>query len=322
MTKAKMSLQFIPKRGLNRREVITLLVMVGSQLIIGVMMLRIMIVNQGEASVGIADVLPTMQTPFEGAHHETQKKVNSGESDGKNGKQSGTNIDCGIFGKDAKMLDFKMGLGIDVSEYLLRTKFIIGDRITCHRSFMAEKKNSLAKGLWEVIEGISELEEMASDSKTDSGSADPANTRDSSARQLLHDGAAGAGKTDRELVKVSQNPAYPAAENNRFRKEVEEKMEKNDVEGVLNMVKKSLEGLGPNAQFTQDETSDGESDAQSAEKMKSAQMSKDKVDRALAVLQEIFQDMDEEMKDTERWVRNTETVLESAVNEFKMDWKL
>ncbi|KAK6593946.1 hypothetical protein H4I96_10859 [Botrytis cinerea] len=337
MTKAKMPLQFIPKRGLNRREVIALLVMVGSQFIIGVMMLRIMIVNRGVTSIGIADVLPTMQAPFEDAHRETQmKKMNGGESDGENGKLSGTNIDCGIFGKDAKMLDFEMGLGVDVSEYLLRTRFVIGNRITCHRSFMAEKKTCLVKGLWEVIEGISELEEMASDSKAESGSADPANTSDSSAQQLLRDGATDAGKTDWEVIKFSQNPADPAAENNQFRaevsymqdrvsgfrKEVEEKMEKNDVEGVLNMVKQSLKGLGPNAQFTPDEKSDGESDAQSAEKMKSAQKSKDKVDRALAVLQEIFQEMNEEMKDTERWLKDTEAVLEGAVNEFKMVWKL
>lgn len=336
MTKAKMPLQFIPKRGLNRREVIALLVMVGSQLIIGVMMLRIMIVNQDVTSVGIADVLPTVQAPFEDAHHETQMKMNGGGSDGKNGKHSGTNIDCGIFGKDAKMLDFKMGLGVDVSEYLLRTRFVIGNRITCHRSFMAEKKTYLVKGLWEVIEGVSELEEMASDSKTESGSADPANTSDSGAQQFLRDGATHAGKTDWEVVKFSQNPAYPAVESNQFRaevsfmqdrvtgfrREVEEKMEKNDVEGVLNMVKQSLKGLGPNAQFPQGEKSDAESDAQSAEKINSAQKSKDKVDRALVVLQEIFREINEEMKDTELWLKDTEAVLEGAVNEFKMVWKL
>ncbi|TGO25161.1 hypothetical protein BPAE_0086g00260 [Botrytis paeoniae] len=314
-----MSLSLLPKRGLNPREVTALLVMVASQLIIGVMMLRMMMANQGVNNVGFTEVLPTVQPPFEGVHCEAQM----------NGKNSSGNVDCSNFKKDAMMKPFKMGQGIDASEYLLRTKIVIGNRITCHRTFVTEKRNSLVKGLWEVIEGIYELEEMAALSKIDDISA-----RDSGAQRVLRkrDGATDDVKEDWEVVKFAQNPAYPAAENNQFRAEisymvdrvtgfrkaVEEILEKNDIEGVLNMVRKSLKGFGPNEQFVQGEKSDGNSE----EKMKIAQKSKDKVNRALSGLWEIFQDMDEEMKDTERWLGDTEAALKGVVHEFVTEWKL
>ncbi|TGO39103.1 hypothetical protein BHYA_0060g00140 [Botrytis hyacinthi] len=322
-----MSLPLLPKRGLTPREVTALLVMVASQLIIGVMMLRMMMANQGVNSVGFTEVLPTIQPPFHGAQCEAQ--MNDGKH-GMNGMNLSGNIDCSNFNKDAKMKDFKMGQGIDASEYLLRTKIVIANRITCHRTFVTEKKNSLVKGLWEVIEGIYELEEMAAVSQIDESSA-----RNSGAQRVVRKGGGatdGGVKEDWEVVKFAQNPAYPADENNQFRAEisymedrvtgfrraVEEIMEKDDVEGVLNMVKKSLKGFESNEQFTQGERGDGNS----GEKMKIAQESKDKVNRALSGLWEIFQDMDEEMKDTERWLRDTETALKSVVYEFKMEWKL
>ncbi|TGO19420.1 hypothetical protein BTUL_0004g00560 [Botrytis tulipae] len=322
-----MSLPLLPKRGLTPREVTALLVMVASQLIIGVMMLRMMMANQGVTSVGFTEVLPTIQTPFHGAQCEAQM---NDEKNGKNGMNFSENIDCGNFNKDAKMKDFKMGQGIDASEYLLRTKIVIGNRISCHRTFVTEKKNSLVKGLWEVIEGVYELEEMAAGSRIDESFA-----RNSGAQRVLRkgDGATDGGvREDWEVVKFAQNPAYPADEHDQFRAEisymedrvtgfrkaVEEIMEKNDVEGVLNMVRKSLKGFGPNAQFVRDEKSDGNSE----EKMMIAQKSKEKVNRALSGLWEIFQDMDEEMKDTERWLRDTETALKSVVYEFKIEWTL
>ncbi|KAF7950852.1 uncharacterized protein EAE97_002404 [Botrytis byssoidea] len=319
-----MSLPLLPKRGLTPREVTALLIMVASQLIIGVMMLRMMMANQGVASVGFTEVLPTIQPSFHGAQCEAQM------NDGKNGMNFGGNIDCSNFNKDAKMKEFNVGQGIDASEYLLRTKIVIGNRISCHRTFVTEKKNSLVKGLWEVIEGIYELEEMAAGSRIDESFA-----QNSGAQRVLRkgDGATDGGVgEDWEVVKFAQNPAYPADEHDQFRAEisymedrvtgfrraVEEIMEKNDVEGVLNMVRKSLKGFGPNAQFVRDEKNDGNSE----EKMMLAQKSKEKVNRALSSLWEIFQDMDEEMKDTERWLRDTETALKSVVHEFKMEWTL
>ncbi|TGO54905.1 hypothetical protein BCON_0100g00250 [Botryotinia convoluta] len=319
-----MSLPLLPKRGLNPREVTALLVMVASQLIIGVMMLRMMMANQGVNNVGFTEVLPTVQHPFEGAHCEAQMN---------DGKNFSGNVDCSNFKKDTKLKPFKMGQGIDASEYLLRTKIVIGNRIMCHRTFVTEKKDSLVKGLWEVIEGIYELEEMAAVSKIDESAA-AANARNSGAQHVFRQGdrATDGVKEDWEVVKFAQNPAYPAAENNQFRAEisymedrvtgfrkaVEEKMEKSDVEGVLNMVKKSLKGLGPNEQFTQGEKTDENSEA----KMKIVQKSKDKVNRALSGLWEIFQDMDEEMKDTERWLRDTEAALKGVVHEFATEWKV
>ncbi|KAF5867440.1 uncharacterized protein Bfra_010414 [Botrytis fragariae] len=317
-----MSLPLLPKRGLSPREVTALLVMVASQLIIGVMMLQMMMANQGVNNVGFTEVLRTVPPPFEGAHCEAQMND-------KNGMNLSGNVDCSNFKKDEMMKPFKMGPGIDVSEYLLRTKIDIGNRMTCHRTFVMEKKSSLIKGLWEVIEGIYALEEMAAVSKSDDSSA-----RNSGAQRVFRKGEAATDgvKEDWEVVKFAQYPAHPAAENNqfraeisymedrvtRFRKSVEEIMEKNDVEGVLNMVRKSLKGFGSNEQFMQGEKSDGNSE----EKMKIAQKSKDKVNRALSGLWEIFQDMDEEMKDTERWLRDTEAALKDVVHEFKMEWKI
>ncbi|KAF7931229.1 hypothetical protein BELL_0007g00500 [Botrytis elliptica] len=321
-----MSLPLLPKRGLKPREITALLVMVASQLIIGVMMLRMMMANQGVNSVGFTEVLPTVESAFPGAHCEAQM---NGAKNGKNGMNVGGNIDCGHFQKDALVKDFKMGQGIAASEYLLRTNIVIAHRITCHRAFVAEKKSSLVKGLWDVIEGIYELEEMAAVSKTEDSSA-----RHSGTQRVLQKGDAAADgvKEDGEVVKFAQNPAYPTAENNQFRAEVsyvedqvtgfrkavEEIMEKDDVEGVLNMVRKSLKGFGPNENFKQGEKSDENSE----EKIKIAQESKDKVNRALSGLWEIFQDMDAEMKDTERWLRDTEAAVKSVVHELKTEWKL
>ncbi|THV55813.1 hypothetical protein BGAL_0003g00550 [Botrytis galanthina] len=322
-----MALPLLPKRGLTPREVTALLVMVASQLIIGIMMLRMMMANQGITNVGFTEILPTLQPPFDGAHGEAQ--MNDGK-DGTNGMNFSGNIDCGNFNKDAMMKEFKMGHGIDASQYVLRTKIIIGNRISCHRTFVAEKKNSLVKGLWEVIEGIYELEEMAAVSQMEESAV-----RNAGAQRVLRKGDGATGgvvEEDWEVVKFAQNPAYPAEEHNRFRAEisymedrvtgfrkaVEEIMEKDDVEGVLNMVRKSVKGFGANEQFTQGEKSDGKAE----EKMQIAQKSKDKVNRALSGLWDIFQDMDEEMKDTERWLRETETALKSVVYEFKTEWKL
>ncbi|KAF7884585.1 uncharacterized protein EAF02_004921 [Botrytis sinoallii] len=292
-----MSLPLLPKRGLKPREVTALLVMVASQLIIGVMMLRMMMANQGANSVGFTEVLPTVESAFPGAHCEAQ--MNDAKN-GKNGMNVSGNIDCGHFQKDALMKDFKMGQGIDASEYLLRTNIVIGNRITCHRAFVTEKKSSLVKGLWDVIEGIYELEEMAAVSKTEDSSA-----RHSGTQRVLQKGggAADGVKEDWEkIISFRAEVSYMEDQVTGFRKAVEEIMEKDDVEGVLNMVRKSLKGFGPNENFKQGEKSDGNSE----EKIKFAQESKDKVNRALSGLWEIFQDMDEEMKDTERWLRDTE----------------
>ncbi|KAF7912666.1 uncharacterized protein EAF01_001687 [Botrytis porri] len=322
-----MSLSLFPQRGLNPREITALLIMVASQLLIGIMMLRMMMANQtvNNASVGFVDVLPTIQPSFEGANCDTQM----------HGKDS-RNIDCSTFGKDAQFSKFNMGMGIDASEYLLKTKIVIAERIMCHRAFVSEKKNKLVKGLWEVIEGVYELEEMAAVANTDE-SASGANAKTSGSPHVFRKGedvAADAVKEDWEIVKFAQNPAFPAEENNQFRTEisymenratgfrkaVEERMEKNDVEGALNMVRKSLKGLRPNEKLIGGEKSEGDSEEKM--KMELAQKSKDKVHHALSGLWDIVQDMEEEMKDTERWLGETERAVKSAVREFEREWKI
>ncbi|KAF7951667.1 hypothetical protein EAE96_006966 [Botrytis aclada] len=314
-----MTLPVIPKRGLNAREVAALLMMVASQVIIGIVMLRMMIANQDVNNVGFTEVFPTIP----GAQCKACQ-INDG-------KNTSGNIDCSNIAKGAMMKPFKMDEGINVSEYLFRSKYIIDDRLTCHRTFVMEKKHALIEGLWEVISGVYQLEEMAAGSKTEDGSA-----RNAEAQRVFQKGAMDGVEEDWEALKFAQDAADPAEVNKKFRAEVskmeervsefrkgvEELMEKSDVEGVLNMVKKTLKGLGTNEQFAQGgKKSAGNSEEWSA-KMKKAQKSKDKVTRALSGLWEIFHALDQEMKDTERWLGDTEMVLKGVVREFSREWKM
>ncbi|KAI9645056.1 hypothetical protein NHQ30_007095 [Ciborinia camelliae] len=296
-------------RGLTGREVLALLMMVGSQLIVTVVMLQMML-NGGVEGAGdgngmaVPNVLNVVQAqvPFVAAAPHAVKMNGNGGGDqhvilmdsSEEEKKEGGKMEMGKDSEGTFMMNGNGNCQVGaVSEYLLTTKQTIANRITCHRTFVTEKKNALVMALWELIEGVYEMEELIEDS-TSSGDGDDDSTGTSTSTGAASV-AADAG---------SQTHVHG------FRKEVEEKMMQNDFAGVLTMVQRSIRGF-PEGREEKFNLREGSSSMDHH-----VEESKHKIYRGFTVSREILQEMEEEMRDMEVWMKGMEGVLREVVAEF------
>ncbi|ESZ91184.1 hypothetical protein SBOR_8435 [Sclerotinia borealis F-4128] len=322
-------------RGLTGRQVIALLMMVGAQLIVTVVMLQMMLNGGGEgAGMGVADVLAVVQVPFAGAPYTVGMSAGDhggvlgegfvmGKGDKGKGDEGVVINEGRIKGMDGVHKVDEM----DASEYLLSVKQKITQRITCHRTFITEKKHGLVRVLWEVIEGVYELEELVRESVVLDG-ASSATSAPAFTDAVNGDGDGdGDSNTDKNFDRNTNDPLRDDTKDGEkawtefnwkegrvigFRQEVEEKMEKSDFDGVLKMVKSGL--TEAKTKIGKDESEKG--DEKMVEKMLMVEESREKVQRGLQASREILREMEEEMRNMEGWLRGMEGVLGEVVGEF------
>ncbi|QSZ28958.1 hypothetical protein DSL72_003465 [Monilinia vaccinii-corymbosi] len=275
-------------RGLSGRQIIAILMMLAAQLVLTVVVLQAMLQGRcGGVAMGFADVVAAIQVPFRGEPCAPTVKV-ADHVVVKNGLKKGEGVEGAHMEKDfeaSMLLDGK----VDASHYLLSVKQAIAHRIAGHQTFVMDKEYSLVTVLWGVIEGVNALEELAEVASSASSSTDSTTGGEDSG-------------ASREEVKMLG-----------FRKEVEERMNKGDFEGVLKMVKSGLNKAGGKIGKGKFRVEEGSESAD--ENMKIVEESKNKVKHGLLAAWEILQEMEEEMKDVEGWLRGMEGVLGEAVVE-------
>ncbi|KAJ8060949.1 hypothetical protein OCU04_010028 [Sclerotinia nivalis] len=309
----------IPKRGLTSREVIALLMMVSAQLIIGIIMLQMMLANRGtDTGIGVADVF-SVQAPFNGTPYTA--KMGDGEyvvKDGLKAEREKVREDSRMMMVDLKMkLDGKVAEGTNTSTYLFNVRQMISNRITSHRIFVTEKKHSLTGVLWEMIEGIYEIEEIVAmaafytdtDVDTDAGTG-TTNTGDEAPHHLPQNKHM---QTENIWTGTCHGGKVTA-----FHKIIEEKMEQGDIEGVLKMISESLRGFGSILQKKSREDGTGDEGMEKVRREMNGivEGKKRKVRRGVLVSGEILRELEREMLEMEGWVGGMRDVLEGVWGEF------
>ncbi|KAB8291358.1 hypothetical protein EYC80_010039 [Monilinia laxa] len=260
-------------QGLSGRQITALLMILAAQLIFIFAVLHLMLKGSSEgAGMQFPDIPTVITVPFGGVPSTARVLLDDKSENG-----------CVEGRTNPKMKEsfeemIMVGGRMDASQYLVSVKQRVAKRLACHRTFVSDRKYALVMVLWEVIEGVYELEELA-------GVA---------ASSFMNRGTGGAASgTSREEVKVVG-----------FRKEVEERMGKNDFEGVLKMVKSGLNKAG--GKFAKEKVkieggyrSKGEENFD--EKMKMVEESTRKIKRGLLASWEILHEIGEEMKEMEGW---------------------
>ncbi|CAD6446766.1 a8f7ec70-6b96-4368-9f81-7338ec256c43-CDS [Sclerotinia trifoliorum] len=249
----------IPKRGLNTREVIALFMMVCAQLIIGGIVLQIMLANLGidintdidiDTGMGVADIFSFIKEPF----NQTLYTANMHNEDGDYTIGDGSKAD----GEKVREEDFRimmnawMGLDGKITEgqnkitstFLFNVGEIIGDRITSHREFVLERKDSLSCVLWDIIQVVYEIEEVVAmagfggdvDADTGAGTS-TTNTGEETPHHQLQN------KHMAPEQNIWQVTTHQEGKPTAVHKIAKEKMEQGDIEGVLKMISETLRGF-------------------------------------------------------------------------------
>ncbi|KAF7854173.1 hypothetical protein EAF04_010470 [Stromatinia cepivora] len=307
---------FTPKRGLTSREVIALLMMVSAQLIIGIVMLQMMLTNRGtDTGMGVADVLAVVKEPFGGTPYTA--KMNGGEyfvKDGSKAQSEKVREELQMMMNGQMKLDGKMAEGTNTSTYLFNIRQMIGNRIISHRKFVLEKKHSLTSVLWEMIEGVYGIEEIiamaTSYTDTDAGTGTTNNGEEAPHYLPRNEHV--------ENENIWTGIPCQEGEITKFHKSIEEKMERGDIEGVLEMVSESLRGF--RYLLEKKSREDGKSD-EGMEKVREqmnglVEEKKRKVQRGVLVSGEILREMQSEMLGMEGWVGGMRDLLEGVYSEF------
>ncbi|KAA8567033.1 hypothetical protein EYC84_010118 [Monilinia fructicola] len=283
-------------RGLRSRHLTTTLALLAVHLLLIVAVLQLMVSGSSDASdIGVTGARTATAVPHGGEPCAPRGFPRDGEACGED--RGDADADA-----DAHVVVVRGGGKMDASQYLLGVKQMVARRLACHGAFVADKKYALVMVLWEVIEGVYELEEGAEAEAASSFSSF------SSSPSSMHGAAGGAASgTSREEVKVVG-----------FRQEVEARMQKSDFEGVMKMAKSGLgkagATLGGKGKFTMQGGSKGEEHFDA--RMKMVGDSTTKVTEGLSAAWDILREMEEEMKDLEAWLRGMEGVLGEVVAEF------
>ncbi|RAL63724.1 hypothetical protein DID88_003371 [Monilinia fructigena] len=277
-------------RGLSGRQILAILIILAAQLIVIIAVLQLMLKSSSEgAGMEFPDIPTVIKVPF-GGEPSTPRVLLDDNSEKKGCVEGRTGAKMEESFEEMVMV----GGHMDASQYLVSMKQRVAKRLACHSTFVSDRKYALVMVLWEAIEGVYELEELA-EVAASSSSMDGAT-------------ASAASGTSREEVEVVG-----------FRKEVEERMGKSDFEGVLKMVKSGLNRAGGKFGKGKVKIEGGyrsKGKEHFDEKMKMVEDSTRKVKRGLSASWEILHEIEEEMKEMEGWLRWVEGVLAEIVAEF------
>lgn len=189
-------------------------------------------------------------------------------------------INGDLYGFDNDMHKAGVSQHLDVQQSIKQS---IMDRLGCHQSFVIEKKNLLSEVLWEVVESVRVLEELAaSESLSSTGAAGDEDSKDSR----------------RQWGKALG-----------FRRGLEEKMGNDDFEGVLKMVRSGVKSAGAKIGMRD---GNGEGDVDMGDQMRKIEMvsdNKKKIEHGILVCSNIVREMEVQMLDMEEWLRSMEEVL-------------